>query len=315
VNTVGSDGYDLAGFDGTVGDVSYLPGASLSLQQGARYQWAGGTDDTRALQSPDGLTRSAGAYYDPSQIRLQLSFPSGYTGNIHLYAVDWDSSERRETITVNGQSAELSSSFHDGAWVSLPISVAAGETATITVDRTAGANAVLSGIFLGDSGPPPAIATSSGPQGNWVGSEGSSGYDLAGWNGNEDLLSLPAASVNLVQGARYVWAQQTSDSRALQAPSGPEREAATYYDPGEIQLQLRFTSAYVGHLNIYAVDWDSTSRRETITVNGETAELSSDFEHGAWVSFPLDVSAGETVPITVDRTAGANAVLSGLFLE
>jgi hypothetical protein len=33
--------------------------------------------------------------------------------------------------------------------MSFPISVAAGGTVTITVDRTAGVNAVLSGIFLG----------------------------------------------------------------------------------------------------------------------------------------------------------------------
>jgi hypothetical protein len=52
-------------------------------------------------------------------------------------------------ISVNGQSAVLSSEFNEGAWVSFPISVAAGGTVTITVDRTAGPNAVLSGIFLG----------------------------------------------------------------------------------------------------------------------------------------------------------------------
>jgi hypothetical protein len=32
------------------------------------------------------------------------------------------------------------------------------------------------------------------------------------------------------------------------------------------------------------------------------------------VTFPISVAAGETVPIVVDRTAGANAVLSGIFL-
>jgi len=80
-------------------------------------------------------------------------------------------------------------------------------------------------------------------------------------------------------------------------------------------VQLHFSAAYQGNLNLYAVDWDSAARRETITVDGETAELSSDFEQGRWVSFPLNVAAGETVPITVDRTAGANAVLSGIFLE
>ena len=44
-----------------------------------------------------------------------------------------------------------------------PISAAAGETVSIVVDRTAGANAVLSGIFLGEGGPVPGPA--NGPQG------------------------------------------------------------------------------------------------------------------------------------------------------
>ena len=63
---------------------------------------------------------------------------------------------RRELITVNGQSAVLSSDFSQGAWVSFPISVTAGENVSITVTRLAGPNAVLSGIFLGEGGPPPA---------------------------------------------------------------------------------------------------------------------------------------------------------------
>ena len=43
--------------------------------------------------------------------------------------------------------------------------------------------------------------------------------------------------------------------------------------------------------------------------------LSSDVQAGAWVSFAVDVGAAETVLIAVDRTSGANAVLSGLFLD
>jgi hypothetical protein len=77
-----------------------------------------------------------------------LTFAKAYSGNLHLYALDWDTTARREIITVNGQSAVLGE-FNKGAWVSFPINVAAGGTVTIIVDRTAGANAVLSGIFLG----------------------------------------------------------------------------------------------------------------------------------------------------------------------
>ncbi len=313
--TVGAGGYDLAGWDGATGDVSYLPNGSLSLVQGSRYQWAAGTSDPRALQDPGAVTRNAGAYYDPNQIELKLSFPAGYTGNVHFYAVDWDSTARRELITINGQSAVLSSAFNEGAWVTLPVSVPAGGTATITVDRTAGANAVLSGIFLGDSGAPPAPTVSTAPQGSWANVVGSAGYDLAGWNGgSEDLSDLPGASLNLVQGARYEWAPETADARALSDPTGATRNAAAYYDPNQIKLTLTFSAAYKGNLHLYALDWDSTARREIITVDGQSAALSAPFNDGAWVSFPVEVAAGGTVKVTVDRTAGPNAVLSGIFL-
>ena len=43
----------------------------------------------------------------------------------------------------------MGSDFSQGAWIHIPISVASGGTLTITVNRTAGANAVLSGLFLG----------------------------------------------------------------------------------------------------------------------------------------------------------------------
>jgi hypothetical protein len=314
VGAVGSSGYDLAGWDGPAGDVSYIPNATVSLVKGARYQWAAGTSEARALSEPGQLTHNAAAYYDPSQVQVKLDFSAAYSGSLHLYAVDWDSTARRETITVDGHTTELSSSFHEGAWVSLPIEVASGGTVTITVDRTAGSNAVLSGIFLGEAGTPPALPVSSSPQGNWVGPFGSAGYALAAWNGTSDLTSLPTASLTLAQGSRYQWAPATTDERALENHTKTTRLAATYYAPGEILLQLGFTTAYSGNVELYALDWDSTARREIISVDGESAVLSGEFNHGAWISFPVSVAAGGTVSIVVDRTAGANTVLSGVFL-
>ncbi len=314
VGSVGSAGYDLAGWDGPTGDVSYIPNAAVSLVQGSRYQWAARTEDGRALSEPGQQTRNAAAYYDPNQVQVKLSFTAAYTGTLHTYALDWDSTARRETISVNGQTAVLSSSFNGGAWVSFPISVAAGGTVTITVDRTAGPNAVLSGIFLGEAGTPPGPTVSSEPKGAWVNAVGSAGYDLAGWDGTQDVSYLPNASLSVVQGSRYQWASASSDPRALSDPTAATHNAGTYYDPNQIELTLTFTKAYSGNLHLYAMDWDKQTRREIITVNGQSAVLSSEFTEGAWVAFPINVAEGGTVTITVDRTFGPNAVLSGLFL-
>ena len=317
VGAFGSNGYDLAGWDGQ-SDVSDLPNVSVSLVQGSRYVWAANTSDLRALPSPDGLTRTAATYYDPSRLQVKLTFQAAYTGNLRLYAVDWDSTARLEWITVGGQSVVFSSqkygAFHQGQWAMFPVSEPAGGSLTITAAREGGANAVLSGIFLGDAGAPPAIEPPSAPQGSWVGAYGAAGYDLGAWNGASDLTSIPSAAVSLVQGSRYVWAPATGDLRALQSPDKSTRAAATYFDPNQLRLALKFNSAYTGNLHLYAVDWDSHARRELISVGGQTAALSGDFSQGAWVTIPISAAAGETVPIVVDHTAGANAVLSGVFL-
>jgi 6-phosphogluconolactonase len=318
VGAFGKDGYDLAGWSGQ-SDLSDLPGVSVTLVKGARYVWTANTSDTRALPSPDGLARTAATYYDSSQIDVKLSFKSAYTGNLRLYAVDWDSQGREEEVSVGGHSVVFSGqnwgAFSRGEWALFPISVAAGESITITVTRLAGVNAVLSGIFLGDEGPPPAVPSSNAPQGNWVGVYGSGGYLLPDWSGTQDLSDLPGVTATLQQGSRYRWTSSTTDVRALTGPSGGARVASCYTYKTQIRLQLSFKSGYTGNLEIYALDWDKLGRRETISVGGETAVLSSDFSQGAWVSFPISVSAGGSVTIVVDRTAGINAVLSGIFLN
>ena len=68
--------------------------------------------------------------------------------------------------------------------------------------------------------------------------------------------------------------------RALENAAGTSRTAATYYDASQVQVQLTFSSAYSGNLELYAVDWDSLGRTETITAGGQTANLSN-FSQGA----------------------------------
>jgi hypothetical protein len=196
-----------------------------------------------------------------------------------------------------------------------PISVASGGIVTITVQATGGGNAVLSGIFLGGADN---IAPSTSPQGNWVSTYGASGYALADWNGSSDLTNLTDATLSLVEGNRYQWNPSTTDVRALESPDESTREATCWYSSSPLELQLSFSSAYSGNLELYALDWDTTSRTETIDVSGgsspETADLSTPFNDGAWMVFPISVASGGIVTITVQATGGGNAVLSGIFL-
>jgi hypothetical protein len=154
----------------------------------------------------------------------------------------------------------------------------------------------------------------SGVQGDWVGQYGADGYVLAGWSGGRDVTAMPGVDVSLVQGNRWLWASNTADVRALQSADKSARAAATFWDSNEIQVRLTFRAAYSGNLALYALDADYGGRRETITVAGQSADLSGDFSRGAWVTLPINVAAGASVTIDVDRTAGVNAVLSGIFL-
>src|SRR5438445_1291733 len=162
------------------------------------------------------------------------------------------------------------------------------------------------------------LAYSQSPQGNWTGSYGADGYALLNWNGGSDLVSLPQSSLVLDQGSRYLWSNWTNEAQALQSPDASPRHAATFYDANQVRLHLSFSTAYSGTIQIYVVDWDAIGRRETITINDgsgpQTANITTDFPQGAWVNVPINVAAGGNVTVTVARTAGINAVVSGIFL-
>ena len=153
----------------------------------------------------------------------------------------------------------------------------------------------------------PAPGAAQAPQGSWVNQLGTSGYLLAGWNGSQDLSNLPGITPTLVSGTRTLWAANTTDVRALQAPDGSTvRNASAYSDPNVVTEGLKFTNAYTGDISIYAVDWDNQGRTETISLNdGSGPRLYSlaNFTQGEWLTFPVNVAAGATVTISATNTA------------
>ena len=106
--------------------------------------------------------------------------PPAWNGDLHLYALDWDNRGRRQTLTVDDGSgpriAILDAAFTNGLWAHAPVTVPAGGSVRITVSRSAGTSAVLSGLFLG--GAVPRLPTSQAPQGTWTASYGAGGYAL-----------------------------------------------------------------------------------------------------------------------------------------
>jgi glucosylceramidase len=323
----GAGGYALGAWNGTnsTNDLVGLPaGVSLVVEQAARTRWSSSTTNVRALQGPAGSGRRAAAWSHSGQVRLRLDFASAWSGELHLYALDWDNRGRRQTISVDDgsgpQLAALDASFANGLWAHAPVTVPAGGSVRITVSRSAGTSAVLSGLFLG--GATPLLPTSQAPQGTWFPSYGAGGYALGAWNGTSgtsDVVALPAGATLVVeQAGRTRWSSSTTNVRALQGPGGSARRAAAWTHSTEVRLRLDFAIPWSGNLHLYALDWDNQSRRQTITVDDGSgprlAILDSGFANGVWARAAITVPAGGSVRIAVSRTAGTNAVLSGVLL-
>jgi hypothetical protein len=103
--------------------------------------------------------RRAAAWYHSTELGLRVNFTAAYTGDIHLYVIDWDSQGRRQRVTVDdgtrSSTVDLTSSYVNGVWIHVPVNVAPGGSVTITATKTAGLTAVISGVFLGGPGAPP----------------------------------------------------------------------------------------------------------------------------------------------------------------
>jgi hypothetical protein len=155
-------------------------------------------------------------------------------------------------------------------------------------------------------------------QGDWVGVYGSKGYVLAAWNRTSDLVSLPTATVTLVQGSRTRWSSATTQIRALENPAQTQRRAAAYTHATEVRVRVTFSAAYTGPIHLYVLDWDTSARRQTCTLDDgsgpRTLALTTAFAQGAWLHFPVAVVSGGVVNIRCTRTAGSGAVLSGIMI-
>jgi hypothetical protein len=157
---------------------------------------------------------------------------------------------------------ETFASFHGGQYASWNVQ---GHV-LIRVTRTGGANAVVSGIFFD---PPPSSASASyvgldkTTGGTWTGSYGSNGELIATEAPN--LAAL--AAVDLTGDKLYTWASPTTDARALQTASGSSTLiASTYYSSSSFSIDVNLKDGNTHKISLYLLDWDSTSRAETVAI-------------------------------------------------
>jgi hypothetical protein len=135
-------------------------------------------------------------------------------------------------------------------------------------------------------------------QGKWTGVYGAGGSSFAG------IAAVPPGALV------WTWAYSTSDPRSISV------NASTWYN-GSFSVDVQFQDALQHQVAIYAVDWDSTARSERIDVlDGATgavlnSQTISGFHNGTYVVW----QAAGHVKLQFTSVAGANAVLSGFFLD
>ena len=244
------------------------------------------------------------------------------------------------TATVSDTSGGVptgSVEFYDGSTDLGPGSALSGSgnsaTSTLTTSTlTAGSHSIRAvytptGDFAGSSGSltqtvniPPATATFNGKdtttEGSWIGVYGSQGYNVI--NATNGVNYPSYATVTPAGNTPYTWAANTNLVQALQNPSGSGRIAAAWYTAGtSFTVDVDLTDGQAHNLELYLLDYDTTSRSEQIVFTDANthAVLStqsvSSFHSGVYLNYTISGN----VLITITKTGGANAVLSGLFFD
>ena len=157
------------------------------------------------------------------------------------------------------------------------------------------------------------IKADTATQGNWIGTYGSQGYDVIG-----NAASLPSyAAVTPAGQKSYTWAASSTDPRALQDANGSARIAACWYSASSFTVDVNLTDGQTHNLELYFLDWDTTSRSEQVQFSNAATgavlntETVKSFHSGVY----FDWAVSGNVDIKFTRLAGANAVLGGLFFD
>jgi hypothetical protein len=324
----GGDGYWIAN------GASSLPSyASVSVIGASTYTWAGQTSDPRALQNGAGATvgiASAFTQYASNSFHINVNMTDGNPHRVALYLLDWDTANTRtETVTITDANTnavldtEPLSNFHNGEYAVWNLQ----GNLILTVTPSGNGSPVVSGIFFGPAGAasePPAGPSASvsyagldtTTEGAWTGKYGAHGYMIA--NGSSSAPTYASASVK--GGFTYTWANQTTDPRALQSSPGSATgiaSAYTAYSGASFSINVNVTDGNLHPIALYLLDWDTTSRAQTITILDAASNTVLDtktfsgFHNGQYAVWNIKGN----VTISVTPNGGASGVVSGVFFN
>jgi hypothetical protein len=145
INTYGTQGSEV------IGNATSLPSCATVTPSGqASHIWTTSTTNPRALQQA-GTGRIAATWYSATSFTVDVNLSDGKAHDLELYFLDWESTVRSEQVQISNAATgavldtETVSSFHSGVYENWLVS----GNIVITITRLTGANAVLSGLFIG----------------------------------------------------------------------------------------------------------------------------------------------------------------------
>lgn len=273
---------------------------------------------------------------------------AGDAYQLALYFADFETTARQENVTVTDlthgiviDGPRLISNFNGGIYELYR--VPGNISLRIEIDRVAGINSVLSGVFLDQvpAGSPAFIGTDTttgsaakqqcafgnfayvtpdakGPSempigGNDPSHPASPNLDEAGGPGFGDGGYTGELASYSVHGPLTV-----PDRRALETPDGSQRRAAAVYGTTSVVSVLLPSGTW--NLSLYSVDWDRDGRVQSTVIDGHThgsASHTSDnsLPNGVYDRYVVPSDGVNPTTVTVKLLGGPNAVLSGIFVD
>ena len=198
-----------------------------------------------------------------------------------------------------------------------PYVIGAPEVVTATSKADPSVSASASVVLIGNGAA--FVKSDSTTVGGWKGIYGADGWLLAELPAN--LVQLPSyLPAFTAPPAVFTFADPTTDARGLQRPPAfTTRFAATWFDGNALTIELDFLDFQIHRVAAYFIDWDSMGRLQKIEIldNSQTpprvldTRSLSNFSGGQYLVWNL---TGKVL-LRITRTAGPNAVISGLFFE
>lgn len=151
-------------------------------------------------------------------------------------------------------------------------------------------------------------------KGSWRGVYGAEGVAIA----NEKAMLPAYAQVKWPRDAGFWIKSAPGETRALQKTNDPsDRVASSWYSFSGFDIDIAFTDTRTHQVALYMVDWDSNMRKQIVRVtDAATSKVLDERAVSAFTGCQyLAWNLRGHVTIKITRVAGANAVVSGLFLN